>query len=176
MSLLSANVIFLSHFSKSKNYCLNFKTLLLRTLYLNWQWRTSYAKFSVAYPCTRTCQFCYRYHSSCSCLNGSGVFFMFSFARWGLFLKYSPLKCLLEAYRETFHIRVKCMFIWNTVSTTTITGTARAPTAHFLPCNVCYTPLSAQSTGSMCAWTSVCECVSVCVRAWRTAVMSRPEP
>lgn len=35
MSLLSGNVIFLSNFSKSKNYCLNFKTMLLRTLYLN---------------------------------------------------------------------------------------------------------------------------------------------
>ncbi len=65
----------------------------------------------MAYPCTRTCQFCYRYHSSCSCLNGSGVFFMFSFARWGLFLKYAPLKCLLKAYWEAYHIRVECMFI-----------------------------------------------------------------
>lgn len=75
----------------------------------------------------------------------------------------SSLKCLLEAYREAFHIRVKCMFIWKTLSTTTLTGTGRAPTAYFLPCNVCYTPPSAQSTGSVCAWTSVRECVRACV-------------
>ncbi len=140
-------------------------------------------------------QYCWC-HSGCSCLNGYDI--VMFLGCWVIFfiiffLFHSLLKSRFLDARGGFFV----FFFTSMWSACPFLKAGPLPwasqaihwAAHFYSAMVCYTPQSAQSTGSVCvcvcARTCVCVCVSVgacvCVservcRVDQTTVTSRPEP
>lgn len=79
----------------------------------------------------------------------------------GLIFKRAPLKCL-QAYKEHFHIEVKCMFIFKSISTFISINTGNAPDAPFLLLKqFCCTPTLHWVRSVQEAEKHLCVCVCV---------------